>query len=490
MQSFQPSPGPAQPSPAPAQQSSPAQPTSRAQSSPAHPPKPSPAQASPSLSVGLAKAFTKHFLLPDSDVAFLARFFGAQQSGEAKRCCAVVAHACGHLYADANLESADPGPSWGWRLRRMAITLLRKPRLWPIPNSKTVLCTCGLSPLPAQPSPPRRPGQCSPAFPAHSSERSPPHPPAASAQPSPSLGVGLAKALPKAFSYRIQMLRSRPPERSVFGPFLAGLGPPCRCVSPFWNVGFGTSFCCFPGLFSVPVAQPSPAHHAGQVSPAQLSTGPPNGKAKPAQPKPWRGRCQSFAKGFFLPDSDVAFSAAGTLRFWSVFGRFGAAVPLRFAVLERWFWDLFLLLPRPVLCSCGPAQPSLAQPTTQARSVACPAQPSQPTKKARSHSSERSHQQPAQPSPAQALVWALPKLCQRLFLTGFRCCVLGRRNAPFLVRFWPVWGRRAAAFRRFGTLVLGPLFAASQGCSLFLWPSQPSPAQPSLPRRPGQPSPA
>ena len=222
---------------------------------------------------------------------------------------------------------------------------MRKPRLWPIPNSKTVLCTCGLSPLPAQPSPPRRPGQSSPAFPAHSSERSPPHQQPAQpspaqalvwalpklcqrlfltgfrccvlgrrnapflvrfwpvwgrraaafrrfgtlvlgplfaasqgcslflwpspAQPSPAhhagqvspaqLSTGPPKALPKAFSYRVQMLRSRPPERSVFGPFLAGLGPPCRCVSPFWNVGFGTSFCCFPGLFSVPVAQPSPA---------------------------------------------------------------------------------------------------------------------------------------------------------------------------------------------------------------------------------------
>ena len=55
----------------------------------------------------------------------------------------------------------------------------------------------------------------------------------------------------------------------------------------------------------------------------------------------------------------------------------------------------------------------------------------------------------AQPSPAQALVWALPKLCQRLFLTGFRGAILGRRSAPFLLRFWPVWGRRAAAFRRF-----------------------------------------
>ena len=70
----------------------------------------------------------------------------------------------------------------------------------------------------------------------------------------PSLGVGLAKVLPKAFSYssppspgqaslslalakalfcRMQRSRSRPRERSVFGPFLVRLGPPCRCVSLF-----------------------------------------------------------------------------------------------------------------------------------------------------------------------------------------------------------------------------------------------------------------
>ena len=85
------------------------------------------------------------------------------------------------------------------------------------------------------------------------------------------------------------------------------------------------------------------------------------------------------------------------------------------------------------------------------------------------------------------MVWALPKLCQRLFLTGFRGAILGRRSAPFLLRFWPVWGRRAAAFRRFGTLVFGPVFgafpaAAAPGClepklrGLALGgPAQPSP---------------
>ena len=171
------------------------------------------------------------------------------------------------------------------------------------------------------------------------------------AQPSPSLGVGLAKAVPKAFSYRIQIkpspaqprpaqpttqarsaqpssqtanpvqpgqhrsgqastgqarpgqataepspaqavvwalpklcqrlfLHSRPPERSVFVPFLAGLGPPCRCVSPFWSLGSGASF--------LAPAQPRPVSLA-QPSPAQPS---------PAQPKPWCGPCQSSAKAF------------------------------------------------------------------------------------------------------------------------------------------------------------------------------------------------
>ena len=86
---------------------------------------------------------------------------------------------------------------------------------------------------------PRRPGQPSPS-PAHKPQAQPSQPTTGQArpghsraQPSPSRGVGLAKALPKAFSYRIQRCHSRPPERSVFAPFLAGLGPPCRCVSPF-----------------------------------------------------------------------------------------------------------------------------------------------------------------------------------------------------------------------------------------------------------------
>ena len=122
-------------------------------------------------------------------------------------------------------------------------------------------------------------------------------------------------------------------------------------------------------------AQPS-SQTASPVQPGQHRSGQARPQPSPAQPKPWCGPCQSSAKGFFLPDSEVPFSAAGALRFCSVFGRFGAAVPLRFAVLRGRLWGLVF--------------------------GASPAQASEPS--------------PAQPSPAQALVWALPKLCQSLFL--------------------------------------------------------------------------
>ena len=124
-------------------------------------------------------------------------------------------------------------------------------------------------------------------------------------------------------------------------------------------------------------AQPKPSSQtASPVQPGQHRSGQARPQPSPAQPKPWCGPCQSSAKGFFLPDSEVPFSAAGALRFCSVFGRFGAAVPLRFAVLRGRLWGLVF--------------------------GASPAQASEPS--------------PAQPSPAQALVWALPKLCQSLFL--------------------------------------------------------------------------
>ena len=192
----------------------------------------------------------------------------------------------------------------------------------------------------AQPKPssqtasPAQPGQ-------HRSGQARPQP--SPAQPKP--WCGLAKAVPKAFSYRIQIKPSLAQPRPA--------QPTTQARS----------------------AQPS-SQTASPVQPGQHRSGQARPQPSPAQPKPWCGPCQSSAKGFFLPDSEVPFSAAGALRFCSVFGRFGAAVPLRFAVLEPRLWGLVF--------------------------GASPAQASEPS--------------PAQPSPAQALVWALPKLCQSLFL--------------------------------------------------------------------------
>ena len=232
------------------------------------------------------------------------------------------------------------------------------------------------------------------------------------------------------------------------------------------------------------VVQPSPA----QPSPAQ-----PLHPANPGQPA-------NIAKAVpkaFLPDSDASFSAAGMLRFWSVFGLFGAAVQVRFRVVRGWLWGLvFGAEPSSVkgFVSGGLfrfSQPSPAQPS--------PAQPAQ---------------HPGQLSPAprqpQHSPRALPKPCQRFsyrkkFLTGFRRIVLGRRNASFWVRFWPVWGRRAAAFPCCEGVALGPGFwCPAQSCQssarsggLFrifgAACSQPSPAQPTSPApspapRPAQPS--
>ena len=66
----------------------------------------------------------------------------------------------------------------------------------------------------------------------------------------------------------------------------------------------------------------------------------------------WPRLCQSCAKGFFLQDSDVAFSVRSGLRFGCVFGRFARAVPLRFPVSGRALRELFSGCPR--LCqSCA-----------------------------------------------------------------------------------------------------------------------------------------
>ena len=158
---------------------------------------------------------------------------------------------------------------------------------------------------------------------------------------------------------------------------------------------------------------PNPAQH----SPAQPT----------AQPKPWCGPCQSSAKGFFLLDSDAPFSAPRRLLFRSVFGSLGAAVPLRFAVLKARLWGLVF-----------GAQPKLS-----------PAPPS-----------------PGQPRLAQALVWALPKLCQWLFLVVDSDAAF---SAPRRHRFWCVFGSFAAAV---------PLRFAVLKPRLWGLPSY-SPAQPS-----------
>ena len=55
--------------------------------------------------------------------------------------------------------------------------------------------------------------------------------------------------------------------------------------------------------------------------------------------------------------------------------------------------------------------------------------------------------QPSSPQPGPSLGAGLAERFAKAFLTGFRGPFFGRETAPFLVRFWPVWGRRAAAFR-------------------------------------------
>ena len=110
-------------------------------------------------------------------------------------------------------------------------------------------------------------------------------------------------------------------------------------------------------------AQPKPSSQtASPAQPGQHRSGQARPQLSPAQPKPWCGPCQSSAKGFFLPDSEVPFSAAGALRFCSVFGRFGAAVPLRFAILRGRLWGLVFGASPAQASEPSPAQPSPAQP--------------------------------------------------------------------------------------------------------------------------------
>ena len=175
-----------------------------------------------------------------------------------------------------------------------------------------------VSPSPGQPNP----GQVSPAQ-------------LTAARPKP--WCGPCRTLCKGFSYRIQRSHFRPRDGSVFGAFLARLGPPCRCVWLFWRVHvwcvLGAPKCrpaepSRPGYaFLVPcpaqhspaqalvwaLPKPSPPHlsppqrNPAQPSPPQPSPATPQQpissvQPKPPQPrpKPWCGPCQTSAKGFFL----------------------------------------------------------------------------------------------------------------------------------------------------------------------------------------------
>ena len=116
---------------------------------------------------------------------------------------------------------------------------------------------------------------------------------------------GCAKAVPKAFSYRIQMWRFRSAAGFVLGAFLGVLRAPCRCVSLFPAGRFGT---CFRAPRRRGTAFPC-------FGPCAAGTVFDLSKAVP-----------KLAKGFFLPDSDASFSVRSRLR---VVGHFARAVPLR-----------------------------------------------------------------------------------------------------------------------------------------------------------------
>ena len=162
------------------------------------------------------------------------------------------------------------------------------------------------------------------------------------AQPSPSGGVGLAKAVPKAFSYRIQIKPSLAQPRPA--------QPTTQARS----------------------AQPKPSSQtASPVQPDQHRSGQARPQPSPAQPSPSRGvgLAKALPKAFSYRIQRCHSRPA--LRFCSVFGRFGAAVPLRFAVLERWFLDLFLVLSQACLLFLSPwslakARPSPAQTSSAA----------------------------------------------------------------------------------------------------------------------------
>ena len=129
-------------------------------------------------------------------------------------------------------------------------------------------------------------------------------------------GLGPRETWPKVVSYTIRTPLFRSAAGLVFGPFLGIVRAPCRCVLPFWRVRSGTRL--------------------GRLS---------------GVPKPWprllRPRSVALPKlgqRFFLQNSDAPFSAPRRPRFGSVFGPFGAAVPLRFPVLKPWLRGLVFIL--------------------------------------------------------------------------------------------------------------------------------------------------
>ena len=241
----------------------------------------------------------------------------------------------------------------------------------------------------AQPSQARQPSPAQPS-PAHS-----PAQPSTAQLVHPSLGVGLAKALPKAFSYRIWPVSGRP----------AAAFP---CLAP------------------------------GQASPAQARSAQPS----PPQPGPslGAGLAERFAKAFLTGFRGPIFgreTAPFLVCFWPVWGRRAAA----FGCFGGSMFGAFLArqsaaqpsqarqaMPRP---SPGLAESSLAVGLSPAQPTPSPPNPGQA-----SRSLAEALCSPHQPSPAARPVQArpaLPKLCQRLCFTGFRGPIIGHANAPFFL---------------------------------------------------------
>ena len=149
----------------------------------------------------------------------------------------------------------------------------------------------------------------------------------------------------------------------------------------------------------------------------------------------------------------MAFSAPRRHRFWSVFGSFGAAVPLRLAVLEgpclvrSWRAKVPPSRAKHARLCHGPAQLQLSlAESSLAVGLSIPASEVQPSP-AHTQLSPLSSAQPRQAQPSPRVGVGLAESCARR-------PIFGRRNAPFLVCFWLVWGLRFPVLE-----VLGPFLA-------------------------------